>query len=164
MDRINKIIFDEDYCLYLHKNNVEEKNRVFCKHHFEHLIAVARLTYLLILEEGSPFISREIAYAAGLLHDIGRWNQYQTEADHAKISSNLADPILDKAGFPEAERKLIQKAIAQHRLEDERNQHITPLSKALKKADDLSRLCYCCSARHNCKKLNKQPQRERLIY
>ncbi len=164
MDRCNKIIENRDYQLYLVKNDQQERERVFCGHHFEHLLTVARLTYLLLLEEGQPFISREIAYAAGLLHDIGRWQEYQTGADHAEASSELAGPILEKAGFQLPERLLIQKAIARHRNKDNDSRHRSPLGRALAKADQYSRLCFNCNERDACYKFEKQPHKGRLIY
>lgn len=164
MERINRIISNPDYQIYLQKNRCEENNRPFCNHHFEHLLSVARLTYILLLEDGCPFISREIAYAAGLLHDIGRWYEYQSEADHAQFSAELALIILTKAGFSEAENLLIKKAIAQHRQKDECEKHCSTLSNALKKADSLSRICFQCDVRVKCNKLDRQPHREELLY
>jgi len=164
MERINRIISNHDYQIYLQENWNEENNRPFCNHHFEHLLSVARLTYILLLEDGCPFISREIAYAAGLLHDIGRWYEYQSEADHAQFSAKLALTILTKAGFSEAETLFIRKAIAQHRQKGECEQHRSTLSKALAKADSLSRLCFQCKVRDKCNKLDRQPNREELLY
>ncbi len=164
MERVNRIIANADYKLYLQKNLAEEKKRPFCSHHFEHLLAVARLSYTLLLEEGCPFISREIAYAAGLLHDIGRWQEYRSKTDHAHYSAELAEPILAQAGFSEEESQFIQKAIAQHRIKGLSGGHRSPLSKALSRADSLSRLCFLCDARNSCTELEKQPHREKLQY
>ena len=164
MSKINNIISNHDYRDYLQKNAREEANRPFCSHHFEHLLDVARLTYILILEEGSPFISREISYAAGLLHDIGRWHEYRTKTDHAQYSADLAEPILTEAGFSRSEVGLIINAIRQHRQKDGCPEHRSPLSIALGKADSLSRLCFCCDARTRCNKLEQQPHREGLTY
>ena len=164
MEKINRIIANPDYQLYLQKNENEENYRPFCTHHFGHLLSVARLTYILLLEDGCPFISREIAYAAGLLHDIGRWYEYESETDHAQFSAELAEAILTKAGYSEAENLFIRKAISQHRLKDEYDQHRSSLSKALSRADSLSRLCFQCDARDKCNKLDRQPNREKLQY
>ncbi|MFO7952800.1 MAG: HD domain-containing protein [Bacillota bacterium] len=169
MDRVNKLLANRNYQLYLESNREEEWERNFCRHHFAHLLDVARLTYLLLLEEEKVvLISKEIAYAAGLLHDIGRWHQYKFDTDHAKYSAFLAEPILEETGFKAEENRLITKAISQHRLnmDLERNEgrHFSPLSKALNRADNLSRLCYQCTAKDQCKKINQQPQKERLIY
>jgi len=164
MSKIDRIIFNRNYKLYLQKNADEEIDRPFCSHHFEHLLDVARLTYIILLEEGSPFISREMAYAAGLLHDIGRWQEYRSEKDHAKFSAELAEAILIEAEFSEAERHLIIKAIEQHRLKNNCLPHRSPLSAALSKADSLSRLCFRCDARGLCNKLEQQPHRDKLLY
>ena len=164
MSKINNIISNHDYRDYLQKNAREEANRPFCSHHFEHLLDVARLTYILILEEGSPFISREISYAAGLLHDIGRWYEYQTEADHALYSADLAEPILIEAGFDRSEVDLILDAIRQHRRKDGCREHRSLLSSALERADGLSRLCFYCKSRTSCNKLERQPHRDGLTY
>ncbi len=162
MDRCNRIITNKDFQLFLQYNSEKEADRIFCRHHFDHLITVARLTYIMLLEEDQPFISREIVYATGLLHDIGRWKEYQDGTDHAKVSSELADSILTESGYDLAERQLIKKAIAQHRNNKNEDVHRSPLSEALKKADKLSRFCFACDARNDCYKLKDQPHRRRL--
>lgn len=164
MDRANRIITDPVFRGYLQKNDIAEEGRLFCSHHFDHLLSTARLTWIFLLEEGSPYISREIAYAAGLLHDIGRWREYLDGGDHADYSAKLAKPLLRNAGFSETESGLIIKAIKQHRDSDDPEIHRSPLSLALSRADKYSRLCFNCSSREACKKLNKQPHKHRLEY
>lgn len=164
MERVWKVIENPDYQQYLQKNLEAEKSRTYCTHNFDHLLTVARLTYILLLERGEPFISREMAYAAGLLHDLGRWQEYESNTDHAKSSAILAKPVLEKAGFSEAEKKIIIRAIEQHRLKEIVTEHRSPLSKALSRADSLSRLCFCCKAAAECNKVAKQPHRDRLLY
>lgn len=163
MERVNRIFLDDEYRLYLLKNKALEEGRSFCRHNLEHLLAVARLTYLLLLEKGSRFISKELAYSAGLLHDIGRWKEYQGEGDHAGHSAALAGAILERAGFTPPERELILKAIAQHRRHDP-DEHRSPLSEALSKADDLSRLCFSCDAQKDCRNAERRPHRKKLLY
>lgn len=164
MEKINRILNNPDYKSFLDKNKAEEKERIFCLHHFDHLLSVARLTYILILEDGNPFISREIAYAAGLLHDIGRWQQYKDSTDHAHSSAKLAETILAGAGFSDDQKELIVKAIAQHRLKEDYNEHRSPLGLALRRADSLSRLCFNCQASKQCKKYEQQPTKDFLQY
>lgn len=164
MKRVNKILASREYRNHLKRNSLREESRPFCGHHFEHQLAVARLTYLLLLEEGCPFITRETAYAAGLLHDIGRWQEYDFGTDHALASAKLAKPILEKAGFSRAEVGLITRAIARHRLKDPEQTHRSPLSRALARADQYSRLCFICNARSRCRTLDRQPHRKELIY
>ena len=164
MERLNIIIADPEYRNYLHKNSEIEENRVFCSHHFEHLLSVARITWLLLLEEGTPHISREIAYAAGLLHDIGRWREHEDGTDHGAYSAELAQPLLKRAGFSEDESALIRKAIAQHRSKSAVAEHISPLSSALRRADKYERVCFFCAARFQCNKVETQPHRYELKY
>lgn len=164
MIRVNRIITNPDFNFYLLKNETAEDGRVFCSHPFEHLLAVGRLTYILLLEDGCPFISREMAYAAGLLHDIGRWRQYETGEDHAEISAELAAPLLKSAGFSNSETTLILKAIKQHRLKAETAEHRSPLSRALCRADAYARICFRCSASLECKALEGHPHMDCLEY
>lgn len=163
MEKINRILFDDAYRLYLLKNKALEEHRSFCHHNFEHLLAVARLTYLLLLEQDGRFISKEMAYSAGLLHDIGRWKEYQGEGEHAGHSAELAGAILERAGFKPSERELILRAIAQHR-HHEPEEHRSPLSEALFKADNMARLCFSCAAQQDCRNADRRPHRAGLLY
>lgn len=163
MEKVNRILHDDEYRLYLSRNRDCEEHRRFCGHDLEHLVSVARLTYLLLLESGCRYISKEMAYSAGLLHDIGRWKEYRGEGDHARHGAALAGAILERAGFAPAERVLIQRAIAQHR-HDDPAEHRSPLSRALSKADELSRLCFSCPARADCRKVERHPHRNKLFY
>lgn len=164
MERVNRILSDEQYRVYLLKNKGPEEYRIFCTHDLEHMLTVARLTYLLLLEEDCKFITQALAYAAGLLHDIGRWKEYQDGTDHAGYSAVLAGAILERAGFETSERELIVKAIAQHRDKDEQEGHLSPLSKALRKADGMARLCFSCAVLKDCQCLDKRPHTTGLIY
>jgi uncharacterized protein len=164
MKRVNEIIDNPDYKLYLQNNAKAEEGRVFCRHPFEHLLDVARLTYIILLENNETYISREMAYAAGLLHDIGRWQQYETGEDHAAASAKLAAPLLESAGFSGSETDLILKAIRQHRLKADSGEHRSPLSRALCRADAYARICFRCTVRDQCNKLDSHPHSDRLEY
>ena len=164
MDKIGRIIDHPDFKSYLNKNFHLEKKRIFCTHGFDHLLAVARLTYLLLLEKGEKPAMKELAYAAGLLHDIGRWREYTGSGDHALISAELARPILEAAGFGPAEIKLIVKAIGEHRKNCRPEGKRHPLSRALQEADHYSRLCFQCPAKRECRKYFCMPHHDRLYY
>lgn len=164
MKRVNKVLFDEEYRLFLLKNKALEEYRSFCRHDLDHMLAAARLTYLLLLEQNCRHVSKESAYAAGLLHDIGRWKEYQDGTDHARYSAMLAGPILRRAGFEPAELELIVKAIAQHREKNNNVTHRSPLSEALCRADSLARLCFQCNALPDCKCSDNRPHTAGLIY
>lgn len=164
MIRIDRILQNPSFLEYLRRNECAEKDRIFCNHNFIHLLAVARLTYIFLLEGGNPFITREMAYATALLHDIGRWQEYSMGLDHALASANLAGPILAEAGFDRGEIVLITKAINQHRLDEKAAVHRSPLSLALHKADRHSRLCFNCEVRNQCYKIEEQPHQKSFNY
>ncbi len=164
MERVNRILKNPSFLRYLEQNKKAEADRVFCNHSFFHLIDVARLTYIFLLEEGNPYITREMAYAAALLHDIGRWQEYSSGLNHADASAVLAGPILSESGFVRGETELIEKAIRQHRLDESAAVHRSPLSRALKKADRHSRICFSCTVSDKCNKVEEQPHAGSLKY
>ncbi|MDO4436819.1 MAG: HD domain-containing protein [Coriobacteriaceae bacterium] len=95
-----------------------ERDRVYCRHGFGHLLDVARIAWILNLERGCAF-ERELVYAAALLHDIGRGAQYATGEPHDEAGSRVAAAILDElpaeSRFPEREREAILAAVRGHR-------------------------------------------------
>ena len=88
---------------------------------------VARITYILLLESdglvsfcqdnnlSSLQAAKEVVYAAGILHDIGRWRQYETGEDHSIIGAEMAEEILGRAVFSPQEIRIITRAIREHR-------------------------------------------------
>lgn len=164
MEKIERIVNHPDFRLYLDNCSQLEKMRVFCTHDFNHLLTVARLTYLLLLERGEQPDQKEMAYAAGLLHDIGRWREYIDGSDHALAGAELARPILKAAGFRPAEIELIAKAIGEHRRNCRSGERRDPLSRALQEADHFSRLCFQCPAKGECRKYSSMPHENKLCY
>lgn len=161
MTRLEKILNDCFYLECLENIELREENRQFCRHNLQHFLDVARLAYIFHLENGqidkirdesdlSIRSAREVVYAAGLLHDIGRWREYETGEDHAAVSAELAVEILARAGFNQNEIGLITSGISEHR----RNANgMSVLGQNLYKADKLSRQCYQCLAGIQCYKL-----------
>lgn len=147
MDRVNKILNHDLFNNYCAENEKEEKDRVFCHHDREHFLAVARLAWILNLEEKAG-IPKEFIYAAALLHDIGRHIQYQKGIPHEQASAELAPDILSDCGFTEKEIQLIVSAIATHR--DEAVKERKDLNGLLYRADKLSRSCYFCRQEPAC--------------
>jgi len=136
-----------DYHRYLEETAKWEEKRIFCHHDTVHFLNVARIGWILNLEEGFG-LKKELIYAAALLHDIGRFKQYEDGSDHAVVSAALAEPILAECGFDETERIIITEAVASHRtkeIADERS-----LKGILYRADKLSRECYFCKAEPEC--------------
>lgn len=147
MERINRILKQDLYRDYLARNELAEKERKFCRHNMAHFLDVARIA--MILNESEDYgIAKEMIYAAALLHDIGRWKQYEDGTPHEKASVNLAGEILVKSGFDEQETSVIVSAIGHHRngeIKDDRN-----LNGLLYRADKLSRACFACEMEKEC--------------
>ena len=62
MERYQKIAKHEKFQYYMEKTRKAEEKRIFCRHNWDHLLAVARIAYILVLEEGLD-ISRDLVYA-----------------------------------------------------------------------------------------------------
>lgn len=160
MQRVFKIMRDAAYRHFLQENARREAERRFCRHDPVHLKQVARLAWQLVQKVGVDRllkaagcadwrVARELVYAAGLLHDIGRWQEYDSGTDHALAGAELAVDILQRAGFGETEQQIICRAIREHR---RGGPQASLLGQALCLADDLSRPCRQCAARRECKK------------
>ncbi len=147
MERVNQILQSESYQRYLKKNEEAEMGRIFCHHDMRHFLDVARIAMLLNLEEYYG-IEKELVYAAALLHDIGRWQQYEDGTPHEKASAMLAPGILVKCGFNEKESEVIVRAISLHRNSEVKDNK--DLNGLLYRADKLSRACFACEAEKEC--------------
>lgn len=146
-DRIQQILHNEKYREHLKRIETCETDRVFCHHDMAHFLDVARIGMILNQKEGYG-LDDEIIYAASLMHDIGRWQQYETGRDHAIVSSELAPAILEECGFPDDEQERIASAIATHRKKEVIAQK--NLNGLLYRADKLSRPCFSCKQEKNC--------------
>lgn len=146
MNRINEIIHHPMYVNMLEHLQTLEADRVFCRHDFPHLLDVARLMWIEVLEQHLS-LDQEVVYAAALLHDIGRVEQIEHGTPHDQASAELAAKLLPDAGFAEDEVREIILAILSHRTDCAPN----TLGQLLYRADKRSRACWCCSARSQCK-------------
>ena len=158
MERVNCILEDTDFLKYIAKTKKLEEDRIFCRHDLNHLLDVCRISWILNLEE-ELLIDKEKVYAAALLHDIGRWVEYETGRDHAIVSGELAKNILDRCGFSDDEKIDIIEAIRNHR----KKEHSTDLGRILYRADKLSRPCFNCDAIGRCKRF-RNAQKQVLLY
>ena len=145
MERIQRLLDDPTYQGYLTDITQAEQQRQYCRHGFDHALAVARIAYILYLEAGGSAGEKELVYAAGLLHDIGRGEEYRLGGDHAEISCRLAKPLLELAGFSNQEIELILHAIAAHRTPGH-----SGFAGILYRADKTSRDCRDCTSRDGC--------------
>lgn len=158
IDRINLIFNNEAYKKNLNKNNKYEKHREFCHHNLEHFLDVARICYIIVLENHIS-IPKDIIYSAALLHDIGKWKQYEYGIPHEEASAEIAIDILQEANFNDHEIQLITEAIRSHRRENNNSE----LSYLLYKSDKLSRKCYSCIASYQCNWSNDKKNSD-IIY
>ena len=155
--RYQKILDDENYKLYLEELEQFERERIYCKHDLTHCLDVARICYIMLLEDNRT-IAKDIVYATALLHDIGRRDSYQNHCDHNEASVRIAKEILPNCGYDRAEISEITGAISMHRgsadifryLEPENRRQLT-FADYFKIADQLSRKCFRCQAIATCK-------------
>lgn len=147
MERVNQILKLDLYKEYVNRNMLAEKQRQFCKHDMGHFLNVARIAMILNLREQYG-LSEEMIYAAALLHDIGRWKQYEDGTPHEKVSAQLAHEVLIKCGFNKEETAAVENAISNHRnacIKEDKD-----LAGLLYRADKLSRACFFCAAENEC--------------
>jgi len=166
LDRVDAILQHPIFAEKLNRTIDLERDRVFCGHGMDHLLDVARITYILYLESNHASLSaiseqaekrgfrnsnlaKEQVYAAAFLHDIGRARQYEDGTPHEIESAALATPILVDCGFDASECALIIDAILSHRAEGAVPE--TWLATLLQRADKLSRHCTDCAASNECK-------------
>ncbi len=124
-----------------------ESTRIYCCHGYDHLLSVARIAYIRALELGLPY-SKQVVYAAALLHDIGKAEQYESGEPHEEVGARFAAQILaDSGGFTEDEQAAIVQAVREHRRFAESS---SDLGKLLFQADKASRACFACDVRDSC--------------
>lgn len=146
MERFQKIVYHEKYKKTYDRLQKLEENRIFCGHDMEHFLSVARISYLMALENNVD-ISKDIIYATALLHDIGRADQYEKGISHEEAGAKLAQEILLDCGYEPHEVKLMVDTILKHRdMEDKKES----FASIFYRADKLSRDCIHCKARQDC--------------
>lgn len=126
-----------------------EKDRRFCCHQMEHLLDVARIAYILNLEQHLN-IRKEVIYAAAILHDIGKNRQYTEGIPHEKTSAQIGELILGDLPaemFSKEEKRNILQAILGHR---RMREEMEPLERLLYTSDKASRKCFDCEAEKVC--------------
>nr|WP_298573099.1 HD domain-containing protein [uncultured Mogibacterium sp.] len=153
MKRLESIYRDEYWLRCMKEIECAEANRIYCKHDFIHMMDVARIAYIFSIEEALD-IQKDVIYAAALLHDIGRSEEYTDGIPHDEAGAIIAEEILKRSSYSEKEREAIITAIRDHRGHyepEETSGLIERLSYVIKRADKESRLCLSCDARDTCK-------------
>lgn len=155
MERYQRVAEHRTLQFYMEKIAELEQERIFCHHDWEHLLAVARIAYILVLEKGLN-LSKDCVYGAALLHDIGKAAQYTRGIPHEIEGARLAREILIDCGYQEEEIIAITEAILAHR---EYHNDGSPFEKILYRADKLSRPCRDCQAATEC---NWPPEKKNI--
>lgn len=153
MERYHQILENKIYRSKLDRLTELEKDRIFCKHTLEHFCDVARIMYILSLEEGCD-LDQDLIYATALFHDIGRIEEYEQHIPHHKASADVARELLPSFGYTEEEVDCIVDVIGKHRKECEKKDN--QLADYLYRADKLSRNCFACKAWAQCKWSNEK--------
>jgi len=162
LKRVELLLKDSLYSEYIKNNTNRESGIKYCQHGLPHHIDVARIAYILVLERNDlnyfvkesglsgKLAAKETIYAAGLLHDIGKWKEIQEGIDHAAYGSRLAREILPRVFFNANETDMICRAIYEHR---NISKDMSFLGERIHRADNLSRVCSQCEDRAGCPKV-----------
>ena len=145
MIRVNKILNNSLFRECMEEIEKAEKERIFCCHGIDHLLSVARIMWIISMENNMG-IEKEMIYATALLHDIGRSRAYFNNTDHAVESGEIARQILTETDFHKEEIDKIIYAIVHHNDKEE----TTDLCSLLRTADKDSRNCFACCAYKEC--------------
>ena len=152
---LNHKIFNEK----INKIENDEKTRVFCKHDFSHLMDVARICYIINLEENLD-IDKDLIYVTALLHDLGRADEGDTGINHSILSQEIAQEILKDLDFDDISKQRIINAIKNHRTKEKNDDRFIEI---FYKADKLSRMCFRCPARSICN-WSEEKKNKTVIY
>lgn len=139
-----------------------ERERIYCGHGLAHLLDVARIAYILNLEAGGG-LPKALIYAAALLHDVGRAEQYKGNGPHEEVGAEIAAEILRACDFTADESAVIVQAIRGHRgdgpeCEATNTEEALPAAY-IRRADKMSRRCDSCAAVDLC---DWPPERKNL--
>lgn len=150
MKKVNAILAHPLYRECYARLEELEKDRIFCRHQMTHLLDVARIAYISNMEQGLG-IEKEVIYAAALLHDIGKYVQYEDGTPHEqsgeKIASEILGSLSEKDAFSDEENRMILTAIWGHR---RLREGAEVLEKLLYTSDKASRMCFACPAEGEC--------------
>ena len=150
MKKVNAILAHPLYRECYARLEELEKDRIFCRHQMTHLLDVARIAYISNMEQGLG-IEKEVIYAAALLHDIGKYVQYEDGTPHEqsgeKIASEILGSLSEKDAFSDEENRMILTAIRGHR---RLREGAEVLEKLMYTSDKASRMCFACPAEGEC--------------
>jgi len=147
MKKVNHILQNPQYCKMIEQINTLEADRPYCRHGLPHLLDVARIAYIISLENQYD-IAKEVIYGTALLHDLGKSAQYLNGTPHELESAKAAPDVLKEAGYSDEEIKMITEAILAHRKPE--SGKAKNLKGILYQADKRSRACFNCMIENRC--------------
>lgn len=146
IDRVTEILCHPLFVKKTEEIEEKEKDRIFCKHDLNHFLEVARIASIINLKNGFGADS-ELLYAAALLHDIGRAEDY----DHDIAGVKTAKTILSDLKFNDEEVDIILECVGHHRHDTVIDNHkVDIILELIRQADAYSRNCFSCKAREQC--------------
>ncbi len=157
MDRLNLIIKNVEFVTNYKIIESFEVDREFCKHDLTHFLDVARIMYIINLEEKLN-LKKDIIYATALLHDIGRSLEYRENINHNIGAREISINILKDSNYNSEEISQIINAIISHNSRDN-----IVLNNLLRKADKLSRNCFMCKSYKKCKWSEAKKNKEIIL-
>ena len=125
-----------------------EKERFFCKHDFSHLLDVCRIAYIMNLENELG-MDKEMIYLSGLLHDIGRGQEYANGISHEKAGVEIATIILEQIQCPKDLMHAVLTEISGHRTKPQ-DWNLVTRESLFYLADKKARNCFMCAANKDC--------------
>lgn len=146
MNHASKIMAHSLFIECTEKIKEYEDNRKFCLHDRMHFLEVTRIMEVINIEDGLDYPLSWIQ-GAGLLHDIGKFIQYETGEPHQYAGVEIARKILVDCDYHINDIEIIIKAIQEHSGWVKRE----GFSELLRKSDKLSRRCFECKASVKCK-------------
>lgn len=147
MEYVRRLIQETDYLEQMKQLEELEKERKFCRHGLNHVLDVARIAWIQVLEEQLS-LEKEMVYLTALLHDLGRSAEYQKGIPHHEAGVPMARMYLEQIGYPKEKCALIYETIEEHRNKNKLNDDFI---NVIKKADNNSRNCFFCEMTKECK-------------
>jgi len=149
MNRVNEILNDPEYRACIEKIDTLEAYRLFCKHGMEHSLQVARIAFMLNMQDSLGY-EKELIYTAALLHDIGRADATDSR-EHAESSVEASLKFLNRYSYSPEEINMITDAIRSHSKGADQNDGVHfPFNDLPFRADKLSRACGLCPVQNKC--------------
>lgn len=163
MKRVNAILAHPLYQQCYRRLEILEQDRKFCRHQMPHLMDVARIAYITCLEQDLG-IKKDVIYGAAILHDIGKYAQYEDGIPHEisgeKIASEILHTLPDDCVYSEEEERMILAGIRGHR---KLRNDAEPMERLLYTSDKASRMCFACTARNECNWSTEKKNMEILV-